>query len=73
MSGIRLWKLRRAGQSNLTSESSFTGEKKEAHGRTTHASLEINQFFVYLRDHLLIDPKMSIPHYKIISPVFQLH
>jgi hypothetical protein len=40
--------------------------KKEAHGRLTRASLQINQFFVYLRDHLLIDTKCRC---HIINPL----
>jgi hypothetical protein len=47
------------------------GEKKEAHGRITRASLQMNQIFVYLRDHLLIDPKLSMAYSKIMSQPFQ--
>jgi hypothetical protein len=36
------------------------GRKKEAHGRITRASSQMNQIFVYLRDHLLIDLKRSM-------------
>jgi len=41
-------------------------QKKEAHGRLTRASLQINQFFVYLRDHLLID---TACRFRIINPL----
>jgi hypothetical protein len=42
------------------------GEKREAHGRITRASLQMTQFVVYLRDHLLIDKNVGI---HIIKPV----
>jgi hypothetical protein len=40
-------------------------QKKEAHGKLTRASLQINQIFVYLRDHLLID---TACRFRIINP-----
>ena len=35
-------------------------EKKEAHGRFTCASLQIPQYFAYLRDHLLLGKNADI-------------
>jgi hypothetical protein len=63
------------GVSPITSDSFVhrrRGKKrKEAHGRITRASLQMNQIFVYLRDHLLIDPKLSMAYCKIMSQPFQ--
>jgi hypothetical protein len=49
-------------ESPITSDSFVHSreKKKEAHGRITRASLQMNQIFVYLRDHLLIDLKLSM-------------
>jgi hypothetical protein len=55
-------------QNRERSAESLAAKKKEAHGTITRASVHLNQYFAYLRDHLLLGKNADIHRdYKSIS------